>query len=182
MKKLILSLLLIIWSLLAFAQDYPRPEFKNQPMLYADGELSKLEVQTAEIKFKVKGLGYGGTQQEISVAGGKSPVVAPNEPTFIIWVDEGVDPESIIVLTKTDFNSKNRNIPTLKISAFAAFGARGKSMSDTYHVSFDIEKIEEGVYKITPSGPLEMGMEYAFYSPAGTEAQQIKIYLFGVRM
>tara|TARA_R110002020_G_scaffold29423_1_gene92733 strand:+ start:302 stop:847 length:546 start_codon:yes stop_codon:yes gene_type:complete len=181
MKKIILSILLGSASLFALAQDYQKPEFKNQPMLYSDGQLSKLEVQTAEIKVKVKALGYGGSQQEISVPGGKSPIVASNEPSFVIWVDEGVDPESLIVLTKTEFSSKKRNIPMLKISALAAFGARGKSMSDEYHVNFDIEKVEEGVYKITPSGPLESNMEYAFYNPAGTEASQLKIYLFGVR-
>jgi hypothetical protein len=140
-----------------------------------------LEIQTAEIKIKVKALGYGGSQQEISVPGGKSPVVASQEPTFIIWVDEGVDPEALIVLTKTEFSSKKRNIPMLKISALAAFGARGKSMSDEYHVNFDIKKVDEGVYQISPSGPLETGMEYAFYNPQGTEAKQIKIFLFGVR-
>ncbi|MDR7129918.1 hypothetical protein J2X69_002264 [Algoriphagus sp. 4150] len=181
MKKIILSLLLVNCSFFAFAQDFPKPEFKNQPMLLSDGELSKLEVQTAEIKVKVKGLGYGGSQQEISVPGGKSPVVTPQEPSFVIWVDEGVDPESLIVLTKTEFSSKKRNIPMLKISALAGFGARGKSMSDKYHVNFDIEKVEAGVYKITPSGPLETNMEYAFYAPTETNAQQIKIYLFGVR-
>ena len=181
MKKLILSFLFVSTAFFTMAQDFPKPEFKNQPMLYSDGQLSKLEVQTAEIKMKVKALGYGGAQQEISVTGGKSSVVAPQETSFLIWVEEGIDPESLIVLTKTDFNSKKRNIPMLKVSALAAFGARGKSMSDEYHVNFDIEKVDEGVYKITPSGPLEFGMEYAFYNPAGTEAQQMKIYLFGVR-
>ncbi|GAB3228219.1 hypothetical protein GCM10027454_27950 [Algoriphagus aestuariicola] len=150
-------------------------------MILLDGELHKLEVQTAETKYKVKGLGYGGTQQEISVPGGKSPVVASNEPTFVIWVDEGVDPESLIVLTKTEFDSKKRSIPILKVSALAAFGARGKSMSDKYHVNFEIEKSGEGIYKITPSGPLENEMEYAFYNPENTQAQQVKIYLFSVR-
>lgn len=181
MKKLLLSLLLVTYSFFSSAQDIPKPEFKNQPMILIDGKLSKLEVQTAEIKYKVKGLGYGGAQQEISVAGGKSPIVSPQEPTFIIWVDEGVDPESLIVLTKTDFNSKKRNIPLMKVSALAGFGARGKSMSDQFHVDFNIEKVEEGVYKITPTGPLETSMEYAFYNPENTNAQQTKIYLFGVR-
>ena len=180
MKKIILSLLFVGCSFFAFAQDFPKPEFKNQPMLFSEGDLSKLEVQTAEVKMKMKALGYGGTQMEISVPGGKSPVATPQEPTFIIWVDEGVDPETLIVLTKTDFNSSKRNIPVMKVSALAAFGARGKSMSDEFHVSFDIEKVGEGLYKITPSGPLETGMEYAFYNPAGTEAKQIKIFLFGV--
>jgi len=181
MKKLILSLLLINCSIFVFAQDYPKPEFKNQPMIISDGGLSKLEVQTAEIKMKVKGLGYGGAQQEISVPGGKSPVVAPQEPSFVIWVDEGVDPESLIVLTKTEFDSKKRNIPMMKVSALAAFGARGKSMSEKFHVDFSIEKVGDGVYLITPTGPLETGMEYAFYNPENTQAQQLKIFLFGVR-
>ncbi len=181
MKKAILSLFLVNCSIFAFAQDIPKPEFKNQPMMLSEGELSKLEVQTAEMKMKVKGLGYGGSQQEISVPGGKSPVVALQEPTFVIWVDEGVDPESMIVLTKTEFDSKKRNIPMMKVSALAAFGARGKSMSEKFHVDFSIEKVGDGVYKITPSGPLETGMEYAFYNPENTQAQQLKIFLFGVR-
>jgi hypothetical protein len=181
MKRLILSGWLFCLGLSVNAQEVPRPEFKNQPMILVDGELSKLEVQTAEVKIKVKGLGYGGTQQEISVPGGRSTIIASKEPSFVIWVDEGVDPESLIVLTKTEFDSKKRNIPILKISALAAFGARGKSMSDKYHVDFGIEKISDGLYKITPSGPLESEMEYAFYNPQNTEAQQVKIYLFGVR-
>jgi hypothetical protein len=181
MKRLFLSTILFGFGLYVHAQEVKRPEFKNQPMLLVNGELSKLEIQTAETKLKVKGLGYGGTQQEISVPGGRSTIIAPKEPSFVIWVDEGVDPESLIVLTKTEFDSKKRNIPIQKISALAAFGARGKSMSDKYHVDFEIEKTSEGVYKITPSGPLESGMEYAFYNPQNTEAQQVKIYLFGVR-
>ena len=68
----------------------------------------------------------------------------------------------------------------MKISALAAFGARGKWMSEKFHVDFSIEKVGEAVFKIMPTGPLETGMEYAFYNPADTQAQQVKIYLFGV--
>ena len=175
-KNLILNLSLLLFCVLIYAQDYPKPDFKNQPMLYSEGKLSSLEKQVAENKIKIKGLGYGGSQQTISVPGPHSSVRVSNTPTFIIWVDEGVDPQSLIVFAKMDFKKKKRSLPMAKYSAFAAYGATGKSMSGKYHVDYDIKKVEDGVYAITVASELEPKMEYVFYNAEKTSAQQcIKI-------
>jgi hypothetical protein len=180
MKNLILNLSLLLFCVLMYSQDYPKPDFKNQPMLYSEGNLSPLEKQVAESKVKVKGLGYGGSEMRISVPGGQSPVRVSKNPTFIIWVDEGVDPESLIVLSKTEFNKKKRSVPMAKYSAFAGYGATGKSMSGKYHVDYDIKKVQEGVFAITVSSELDPEMEYVFYNAEKTDSQQITVYLFGV--
>lgn len=179
MKNLILNLSLLLFGVLIYAQDYPKPDFKNQPMLYSDGNLIPLEKQVAEPKIKIKALGYGGSQAQISVPGGHSPVRVSTSPTFLIWVDEGIDPESLIVLSKTEFNNKKRSVPMAKYSAFAAYGATGKSMSGKYHVAYEIIKVQEGVYKITVPTKLDSEMEFVFYNAEKTNAQQLTVYLFG---
>ncbi len=179
MKNLILNLSLLLFCVLMYAQDYPKPDFKNQPMLYSDGNLSSLEKQVAENKIKIKGLGYGGSQQTISVPGGHSPVRVSKTPTFIIWVDEGIDPQSLIVFSKMDVKKKKRSVAMAKYSAFAAYGATGKSMSGKYHVDYDIKKVQEGVYKIIVRSELDSEMEYVFYNAEKTSDQQLTVYLFG---
>ncbi|MCB0657841.1 MAG: hypothetical protein KDC57_16965 [Saprospiraceae bacterium] len=179
MNKIIISTLFVLSVMVANSQKPVKPEFKNEPMFFEDGKLIKLETQTAEIKVRAKALGYGGSQMEISVPGGSSPILVSDNPTFYIWVDEGVDPETILILTKTIFSKNKRNVPMMRVSAFAGYGARGKSMAGKYHVPYEIEKMQNGVYKITPSSELEKDMEYAFYNPEKTNSQQIKIFLFG---
>ena len=180
MKRIVITYLFVLSVIFTLqAQDYPKPDFKNQPVLFKDGAAQKLERQTAEMKVKVKALGYGGTQQEISVPGGTSPVRTSRKPSFLIWVDEGVDLDSLLIIKKKNARSKKRNIPIAKVSAFASLGARGKSMAGKYHVPYEIEKVSEDVYKITPSADLLPKEEYALYNPEKTQAQQVKIFLFG---
>ena len=52
-------------------------------------------------------------------------------------------------------------------------------MAGKYHVPYEIEKVSEDVYKITPSADLLPKEEYALYNPEKTQAQQVKIFLFG---
>lgn len=175
------SLFLVIFG--TSAQDYPKPMFKNQPMALNDGKLVKLEKAICENKMKVQGLGWGGVQQEISATGGSSPVRTSKTPEFLIWVDEGVDPETIFVLTKTIPTKKLRNIPVSKSSAFAGYGARGKSMTGKYQVKCSFEHVGEGLFLIKPVEKLEDKKtdEYAFYNPEKTSAKQLTVFLFGVK-
>lgn len=166
----------------SFAQNTLVPDFKNQPMLLQGDKLVKLEKQTSEQKAKMKGMGYGGTSMFIYLIGQNSPVVASSTPTFYIKVEDEVDPESVYYLTKvTKANSKGREIEIMRTSAFAGYGAKGKSTKKD-DVACTYEKVEGNVFKFSPNAPLEAG-EYAFIAVSqGTSGSaQSLVFAFGVK-
>jgi hypothetical protein len=181
MKKLI-TLLFICAFVVSFAQDTLVPDFKNQPMLLQGDKLVKLEKQTSEQKAKMKGMGYGGTSMFILLLGEFSPVTASSNPTFYIKVEDDVDPESVYYLTKvTKANSKGREIEIMRTSAFAGYGAKGKSTKKD-DVACTYEKVEGNIFKFSPNAPLAAG-EYAFISVAqgGAGSAQSLVFAFGVK-
>lgn len=184
MKKLILTTLTIVGFLLVFAQQIP--DFKNQPMLLnEDGSLSKLEKQVSEMKVKAKAMGYGGASSYINLIPANSPVsLSDNTPEFVIKVDDDIDPETVFYLTKCAVNSKNRQIEMMRTSAFAAYGAGGKSTKKEI-VALEYSKIGENVYKMTVTEALEPG-EYAFVnasqgSGSAGAAGSTVVFSFGVK-
>lgn len=184
MKKLLSTLFLAIsFATLSFGQLTPVPDFKNQPMLLKDGKLEKLEKQTVEQKMKAKAMGYGGTSSFILLTGCCSPVVTSSTPTFVIKVEADVDPESVIFLRKIEkANKKGREIEMSRISAFAAYGAKGKSVKKN-DSGLEFTKISDGVYSFVPVAPLTPG-EYAFLNVSQGGAMgggsNSLIYAFGV--
>ncbi len=181
MKNTFLIMLLIcsqIGTLLA--QEPQIPDFKNSPMiLKKDGSLGKLEKQTSEIKHKAKAMGYGGTTTYLNFTDPKSTVRTGTDVVFIIKLNDAeTDPESVFYLTKVQHGSKSRSVDLVNVSAFAAYGAGGKSTKKDY-VKLDYEKVSPGVYKIKPSG-LEAANEYAFVSTSqSTSGSNSIVYLFG---
>lgn len=181
MKKLF-TLLFVCAFAVSFAQNNLSPDFKNQPMLLQGEKLVKLEKQTSEQKMKAKAMGWGGASAFIFLIGESSPVAAPSNPTFYIKVDDDVDPESIYYLTKiTKANSKGREIEIMRTSAFAGYGAKGKSTKKD-DVACTYEKVEGNVFKFSPNAPLEAG-EYAFVSVAqgGAGSAQSLVFAFHVK-
>ena len=179
MKKTLLTLLTVAIGFGAtFAQTQQIPDFKNSPMvLKKDGSLEKLEKQNSEIK--VKAVPYVGTTRFISITGGKSPVRVKPDATFIVKVDAETDPETIFYVQASKGGAKNREIDMEKISNYAGYGAKGKSVKKD-QVPLNFDKIQDGVYKITATG-LKPGTEYGFVNTAqGASGSQSTVFLFGV--
>jgi hypothetical protein len=180
MKKTILTALAVAFVYCASAQNVPVPDFKNQPTLLSGGKLVKLEKQTAEVKNKVQGMGYGGTTSNLHLDGGRSDVRTTTKPVFVIKVDGDVDPETLYYLTITKKSKKGRDVEMQKQSAFAAYGATGKSVK-RFHIKLEFTKVSDGVFKIIPTEALEDGEEYAFVSVAqGVNTGNSTTYAFGV--
>ncbi len=175
-------LLAVVALFVAFgvSDQVPVPDFKNQPALLKDGKLVKLEKQSSEIKAKVNGMGYGGTSQMLTIDGGSSPVTAGSKPEFVVKVDADADPETVFYMAKCLEHKKVREVEVGKTSAFAGYGATGKSVK-RFHIKLNFEKVSDGVYKITCDETLEPG-EYAFVPNAGGAAGSMSaVYCFAVK-
>jgi len=178
MKKIFLTLLTVVFALgTTFAQTQI-PDFKNSPMLLkSDGSLEKLEKQSSELK--TKAVPYVGVTRFISILGSKSPVRVKANAQFIIKVDADTDPETVFYVQASKGAGKNREIDMEKMSAWAGYGAKGKSVKKD-QVALSFEKVSDGVYKITPTG-LKPGTEYGFVNATqGASGGQSTVFLFGV--
>lgn len=176
MKNVIVAAIALCIAFTTNAQT-PVPDFKNAPMLLKGGKLEKLEKVAAEIKQKVNGMGYGGVSQMVTIDGASSPVTADAKPEFVIKVDADADPETVMYLAKCLEHKKVREVEVAKQSAFAAYGATGKSVKRN-HVKLNFEKVSDGVYKITLDEKLEEG-EYAFVSASGgAQGSMNTVYCF----
>ena len=179
MKNVIVAVVAMFFAYAAVAQ-VPVPDFKNAPHLLKDGKLVKLEKQNSEIKGKVNGMGFGGQSQMLTIDGGSSPVSAPAKPEFVLKVDADADPETIFYLAKCLEHKKVREVEVGKTSAFAAYGATGKSVK-RYHEKLIFEKVSDGVYKVRIEEKLEPG-EYAFVPNSGGAAGSMSaVYCFAVK-
>ena len=178
MKKTLFTLLAVAISFGATFAQTQVPDFKNSPMLLkADGSLMKLEKQNSEIK--TKAVPYVGVTRFISITGGKSPVRVKPNATFVMKIDAETDPETVFYIQASKGGAKNREIDMEKMSAWAGYGAKGKSVKKD-QIALSYEKISDGVYKITPTG-LKSGVEYGFVSATqGSTGGQSTVFLFGV--
>ena len=181
MKKFTLSMAaLLLTAVVLFAQDPQVPDFKNTPMiLKKDGSLAKLEKQTSEIKHKAKAMGYGGTSTYLNFTDGASPVRLSTDAVFIIKVaDAETDPETVFYVTKVIPHNKTREVDLVNISAFAGYGAGGKSTKKD-QIKVEYEKISPGVYRVMPKD-LARNTEYAFIPvAASTTGGNSVVFLFG---
>lgn len=182
MKKLT-TLLMLVFALgtVAFAQTPQVPEFKNSPMVIkGDGTLAKLEKQNSEIKTKAKGMGYGGVSTFINIDGKTSPVRVKPNAAFMVKVEADVDPETVFYISPAKEVGKSREIEMTRVSAFAAYGAKTKSVKKD-DIVCTFTKVSDGVYKITPDSPLTPGVEYAFVNATqGANGSQSTVFCFGV--
>ncbi len=182
MKNLFLGNLFVALLLSASSVNAQSvPDFKNSPMAVgADGNLLKLEKKSVEIKAKVKAMGYGGMSTFLNIDGKNSPVRLKPNAQFMLKVDVDTDPETVFYLTPTKEVRNTREVEMNRTSAFAAYGAKGKSVKKD-DITLEFSKVSEGVYKLVPSAPLVSGTEYAFVSAAqGASGQQSVVFLFGI--
>lgn len=180
MKKIGSLLVMLLTVGFLVAQDAV-PEFKNQPAALENGKLVKLEKISAEVKQKVNGMGWGGVSQNIQIDGPTSPVKLSNKPEFLLKVDADTDPETVFYLAKCLEHKGVREVEVGKTSAFAAYGATGKS-AKRFQIALKYTKVSDGVYKVTvDTSALEPG-EYAFVmASSGAVGQMSNVYCFKVQ-
>ena len=118
--------------------------------------------------------------------------IKDSQPVFYFYLDVssgGINTASGIPSTPNEFamvrfnqRSDNREVTIGKMNAFGGKGG----LSDEYVVQFNAEDMGNGVYRVTPSGPLRAG-EYAFYllnsgNSNASAAVGAKFFDFGVNM
>jgi len=154
MKKL-LTLFLIFAATVTTKAQNAVPEFKNKVMLHKkDNTLGSLD--NTSLNYGMKGKMGGGTVCMKTEGTNASTIFAPKSgDDFIVKIDAGVDPESIVTLYQFDVEKKQRSITIGKV------GMRGSQNVEMPVVKLNFKKLEEGVYIISAVKPLEAG-EYIF--------------------
>ncbi len=174
MKRILVVVMLIAISLGANAQSIP--EFKNKVMLVdKDQSISNLESVTLTNYIKTK---VGAGAVGLKVDDENSPIVfdAAAGKSFIVKIEPGVDPESIVTLYKFTIEKKKRTIITYATSI--------SGMKDTKLpvMPLSFKKVQDGVYNITAMKPLEEG-EYVFIVSqplTNTTISDVKGFAFSV--
>ncbi|MEC7262419.1 MAG: hypothetical protein VXW38_01690 [Bacteroidota bacterium] len=134
-------------------------EFTGRPyFLVEDGKLADMERVDAQMDYKVKALGYGGTDIYFTVFSPSSPITFEigTLPKIIIRVEENVDPSEIVTLSKAVLKKDRRRF----LQGSMAFGGKARDVSDSF-VQIEFEMIDKGLYQIVLPGELEPG-EYGF--------------------
>lgn len=176
MKKHILSLILLLIGITAFAQN---PEFSGRPYIMQNKKLTDLERVDAQFDQKHKMLGYGGVEIYYTVFTDKSSVRFSKAelPKLVIQVEKGIDPAEKFTIIKAKIKKGKRNFTVGNYG----MGGKAKSTSDT-QVAVTFKKIKENFYEILLPNDIQAG-EYAFV-PNGTDAMsagnKMKITCFGI--
>ncbi len=154
MKKILFAVVLALVTQVAIAQD-AIPEFKNKVMLHTKANtVENLDNTTLSRGMK----GKPGKGIVFMKADGKNAAVKFDPKSgndFIVKVEPGVDPESIVTLYIFDVEKNARNIITGEV------GMRGSKDIVIPTVKLNFKKVQDGVYIITPVNPLTPG-EYIF--------------------
>lgn len=142
-----------------FSQKIPSVEFTGRPyFLMEDGNLVDLERVDAQMDYKVKALGYGGTDIYFTVFSPASPITFEmgTVPKIIIRMEENVDPSEVLMLSKAVQKKDRRRF----LQGSMAFGGKAKDVSGSF-VQIAFEKIDKGLYQIKLPDNLDPG-EYGF--------------------
>jgi len=188
MTKLICALTIIIVSSF-FGNTYgqnskatiPEPEFLNQINFLEKqtNTLQKLEKTTAQLKSKIKGLGYGGSEIQYQVEGGKSSVQLPSQDSysFVVSFGEGMgEPSAWFTLHKAEIKKEKRQAVYFQASM------TGKTKNPDNLITYDVRKVKDKVYEIIPSSTLAKG-EYFFVnkgSAAKYNGQAMEVFCFSI--
>jgi hypothetical protein len=151
-------------------------ELVNHPYYLdaAQNQYKPTEKATATMKTKSKMLGYGGTEVFYLIDGEQSPVrlLSSNNVSFIISTGGAPLPELTLYKLLTKKNS--RQATTQKIN-----GLSSSPLSGGASLSFDVSRLNDGVYKLIPTKALEKG-EYFFAGKPIVSASSIDVFAFGI--
>ncbi len=154
------------------------PEFKNKVMILTkNNTLESLEYTTLSYALKGK-YGGAGSKGYMKADGPSSSIkFSPMDgSSFIVKLEPGSDPESYVTLYVFDAEKNSRRI------ILWSMGMRGTKDVEIPTVKLNLKKVADGVYVMTPTGPLEEG-EYIFFvnQPLNKSvSSDIKGYAFSV--
>jgi hypothetical protein len=120
-----------------------------------------MERSDASLDFKVKGMGYGGSEYFYTAFDSKSTVrFSMNDlPRIFIKLEGNIDPEELLLIVKEETKKKKKGRRRFKQGS-RSMGGKARDVSEN-QVSFSIKKTRDGVYEIVFDQGLEQG-EYAF--------------------
>lgn len=185
MNKILLIFTLLLFSNV-YSQEIPNIEKEKRPYFLINGELKKFEKVKAKFDFKVKGLGYGGSETFLTAFEKTSPVryKADELPRIIIKITGDEDPEDYINIFRQTRKKRKKDRRRFKQSSMA-LGGKARDVSDSV-VSFELNKIGENVYEIEFDNDLTPD-EYAIVpiknmggNSLNSYNSQQTIYCFGV--
>lgn len=135
----------------------------NQPYYFesASNSYKPLEKNIAEIKTKMKGLGYGGSETNYEINGEKSNISLSKNDKHHFVVNTGEGQTLILALYKTSILKGKR------LALFSSAKVFGKNNSSDFVVPFNTSVLQPGIVKIEFSQPLEVG-EYVFIGKTST--------------
>ena len=185
MKKLILIMTILVTSVItSFSQSFPDPEFSSKPyILLEDNTLKNFERADAQMDFKIKAMGYGGSEIYITAFSPTSDVRFSKNvmPKIIVKIAFNVDPADLISLTLGEVKKDRRRF----LQSSIALGGKARDVSWN-NVPLDFKKIREGIYEIVLPSNIQAG-EYAFRpindgsgNPIGSYTTKVKISCFGI--
>lgn len=177
----------------------PEPSYDNSAVYYdvQNNRTVNLESIRAETKYKGNGLsllpiGVSGGKSKLVLKGGASPVVVPRNANFLIKLaNDGVDPNSWVMLYRLQAKQKKnpyKSMRTMTVSKSSGFGVSFFGSYDSKSVSGEsqlipiFQQVRPGVYLLSLASPLLEG-EYFFsiIDPNAEQSQSPMVYAFGVR-
>lgn len=174
MKKIILSIAVVLSSITSFSQTLPTPEFAMRPyILEATNTLKNLERVEVQTDMKAK---VSGVEMFFTAFNAKSDVRISKSamPKFIIKVEVGTDPADVISLGIGEVKKDKRKF--LQSSSNAKGEARDISATS---VKLEFKKISDGLYEIIL--PTIAPGEYAFMPvKIGISDTKMKFSCFGM--
>jgi hypothetical protein len=185
MKKLILIMTILVTLVtVSFSQSFPEPEFSLRPyFLLGDNTLKNFERADAQMDFKIKAMGYGGSEIYITAFSPTSDVRFSKNvmPKIIVKIAFNVDPADLISLSLGEVKKDRRRF----LQSSIALGGKARDVSWN-NVPLDFKKIREGIYEIVLPSNIQAG-EYAFRpindgsgNQIGSYTTKVKISCFGI--
>lgn len=156
MKKL--SLLIAFGAIVfnSYAQNIPAPEFKNKVM-FVDKSNALADLDKTDLS-SVLHTNMGGHSEVNIVANGKTSATVhagSTSETYVVKIEPGIDPETVVELFKFEQTKKNRQILVAEMSM-----GKDKTVELT-KVKLTFKKVSDGVYAVSCKEQLENG-EYCF--------------------
>lgn len=183
-QKILLTITSLFIGLILNAQSFPDPEFSSRPYILENGKtLKDLERANAQLEWKIKGMGYGGSESYFTAFTPNSEVRFTKNtlPRLIIKVDGDVDPSEVISLSKGVVKKNKRKF----IQGSMSMTGKARDVSESY-IKLEFKKISKGVFEIILPNDLQSG-EYAFMPINGSGSNsvtslnsKVKISCFGI--
>lgn len=141
MKSTVITLLIIASFFYGNAQTTALPEFNDKPAHYNAKDKKLVELEKSQYNTLAKAKGLFKAEAGFFLNGTSSPVKIAKQTDlkFIIKVNPGTDPTSVVDLVKFEIRGDKRVFITTK--------AKVTSTSTSFEkISYSTEKIKEGYY------------------------------------